>query len=72
MPLRCNIDGRGRLLRLAFGVVLGAAAVWAFAGTGGGWRLAASTLLGAAAAFVLFEAAAGWCAARACGLRTPF
>lgn len=23
MTLRCNIDGRGRLLRLAFGVVLG-------------------------------------------------
>ncbi len=72
MTLRCNIDGRGRLLRLALGAVLGAAAVRVFAGTGGGWRLAATALLGAAAAFVLFEAAAGWCAARACGLRTPF
>jgi hypothetical protein len=72
MTLRCNIDGRGRLLRLVLGAVLATAAAWLALGPGGGWRLAATTLLGAAAAFVLFEAAAGWCAARACGLRTPF
>ncbi|MEE9218901.1 MAG: hypothetical protein V3U98_07515 [Acidobacteriota bacterium] len=69
--LRRNIDARGRTLRLGAGLVLGGIAVaWALAS--GGWVRLAAVGTGALAALMIFEAAAGWCAARACGLRTPF
>lgn len=72
MPLRSNIDRRGRLVRLAAGVALGALALALGLRPGGGWLRLETLAPGAASLFVLFEAAAGWCAARACGLRTPF
>ena len=39
---------------------------------GGSWLRLEVALAAAASLFMLFEAAAGWCAARACGLRTPY
>lgn len=69
--MRCNIDRRGRLARLAAGALLGGAAVWLALRPGGGWSRLETLALGAASLLVLFEAACGWCAARACGLRTP-
>lgn len=76
MPRPCNIDARGKRVRLIFGLVLialaiGLGLVWALP-TGGvaAWAVAAACLL--SGAFVLYEARSGWCALRALGIRTPF
>ena len=75
MALRCNIDSRGKLARLIYGVVLiGIGAVllytWAFpAGTFWAWVISILCILGGA--FAVFEAWAGWCVMRALGFRTP-
>lgn len=73
--MRCNIDARGKAVRLvAGGAVLGVAALLAaafFAGWAGSW--AGFAALGAAAggAFMVFESRSGWCVLRAMGLKTP-
>jgi hypothetical protein len=75
MPLRCNIDSRGKAARLIYGVALLAAGVvmlllWALPrGTVLSWALTAVAFLGGA--FAVFEARAGWCAVRAMGFKTP-
>lgn len=62
-----NIDNKGRLIRAAGAIVIGATAILVWS---------ASTTVGAclalASAFLAFEAARGWCAARACGVKTKF
>ena len=62
-----NIDNKGRLIRAAGAIVIGATAilVWSASTTVG-------VCLSLASAFLAFEAARGWCAARACGVKTKF
>ncbi|HEY2587008.1 MAG TPA: hypothetical protein VGI81_14780 [Tepidisphaeraceae bacterium] len=75
MSLSCNIDARGKLARLIYGVLmillgLLLAAFWAWPdGQVWKWLIAAACLLGGA--FALFEARAGWCVVRAMGIKTP-
>jgi hypothetical protein len=72
--MQCNIDARGKRLRLVNGIVtlivgvvlllawaLPAGAIWA-------WTVTIVVLL--CAAFMIFEARAGWCAVRAMGFKT--
>jgi hypothetical protein len=75
MALTCNIDRRGKIARLIYGIVLIVAAVaisvfWAIPSGGWlGWTIAA--ILFASGVFSIFEARKGWCAVRAIGFRTP-
>ena len=74
MAMTCNIDARGKAVRLRIGIIsvlagLVALVAWALpSGTGLAWYVTAS-LLGTGA-FAIFEARAGWCALRAMGFRT--
>jgi VIT1/CCC1 family predicted Fe2+/Mn2+ transporter len=74
MALTCNIDQRGKVARLIYGIVMIIAAVlviafWAI-GTGGWlpWSIVVVLLL--FGAFSIFEARRGWCAVRAMGFKT--
>jgi hypothetical protein len=75
MRLQCNIDARGRVARLIWGLVLLAAGVamllwWALpAGSLLAWLLTTLVVVGGAVA--VFEARAGWCVVRAMGFKTP-
>jgi hypothetical protein len=75
MPLQCNIDARGKRVRLINGIVLlliGVLLILFWAIPFGGlvaWTICvALVLLGA---FVIFESRSGWCAIRAMGFKTP-
>ena len=74
MALACNIDARGKAVRLRFGFILllvavALAVLWALpTGSTLGWIVSAAVAAGGA--FSLFEARAGWCALRALGVRT--
>ena len=73
MPLTCNIDKRGRRLRMIFGIILDTSGCGLIVA---GILMSQSVLLGAGVAacvggsFMIFEAAAGWCALRAMGFKT--
>jgi hypothetical protein len=73
--MQCNIDARGKRLRLINGIVtliVGIVLLFAWAlpaGTVWAWAVTALVLL--SAAFMIFEARAGWCAVRAMGFKTP-
>ena len=75
MGLSCNIDRRGRLARLIYGIivaVLGVVLVLLWARDSESvvrWAVSVAVILGGA--FAIFEARAGWCAVRAMGIRTP-
>jgi hypothetical protein len=75
MGLTCNIDARGKRVRLIFGALLLAAGIalmslWAApAATPLPWIVAVGCVAGGA--FAVFEARSGWCAIRAMGIRTP-
>ena len=75
MALTCNIDSKGRLARLIYGivlVVLGVVLMIAWArGTGSAVRWGVSVIVLAGGAFAIFEARAGWCVMRAMGFKTP-
>jgi hypothetical protein len=75
MPLQCNIDARGKLARLIYGVVLlilGLVLLLAWAlPTGGLWAWAVTIVSLLGGAFAIFEARAGWCVVRAMGIKTP-
>jgi hypothetical protein len=73
--LECNIDSRGRVARLVYGIVLivagvVAAALWAWP-RGGAVPWVVSVALVVGGAFAVFEARAGWCVMRAMGFKTP-
>ena len=75
MALSCNIDARGKRLRLAYGLLmlllgLGLLIGWAVP-SGGLWAWLITSLTLAAGAVAVFEARTGWCALRAMGIRTP-
>ena len=75
MPLTCNINARGKLVRLIWGMfllVLGAVALLAWAlpkGTTGSWVVTVVCLV--LGGLGVFEARAGWCVVRAMGIKTP-
>ena len=75
MPLTCNINSRGKLVRLIWGlvlIVLGVVMLIAWAlprGTAGPWIVTVVCLL--LGGFAVFEARAGWCVVRAMGFKTP-
>ena len=73
MALTCNIDARGKVVRLIYGMVMlliGAALIWWAWGTVSWvrWGLAGVCVIGGA--FGIFEARAGWCVVRAMGIKT--
>ena len=75
MPLTCNIDARGKLVRLWYGiamVVVGLILLFAWAlprGTVLAWAMTIGCVLGGA--FAIFESRKGWCVLRAMGMKTP-
>lgn len=74
--MQCNIDARGKAVRLIIGVLhLLAAGVLAALLIGGvlagvWWWLAVAGLAGGGG-FMVFEGRAGWCVVRAMGFKTP-
>ncbi|MDF1810419.1 MAG: hypothetical protein P1U42_12065 [Phycisphaerales bacterium] len=72
---QCNIDSRGKAVRLIFGLILVLLAgvialvtvVW---NVNGAWPWVASVGLFAFGAFALYEGWSGWCALRAMGVKT--
>jgi hypothetical protein len=76
MPLTCNIDRRGRRIRLLAGILVEAAGaillLLRVAGVlEGTWPWVAGLSAIAGGTFMVFEGAVGWCAVRALGFRTP-
>ncbi len=74
MALQCNIDARGKRIRLINGIVAFIAAMlmiafWAW-GSGSMLAWTISLFVLAAGAFMIFEARAGWCVMRAMGFKT--
>jgi hypothetical protein len=75
MPITCNIDSRGKLARLIYGIVLllaGLLLAWLWAaGSGSTFRWIVACLCVTGGAIAVFEARAGWCIVRAMGFKTP-
>ena len=75
MPLQCNIDAKGKRVRLINGIVttiIGVLLLFLWAQRSGSaiaWTLTIACLAGGA--FMIFEARAGWCVIRAMGFKTP-
>ncbi|CAN5468205.1 hypothetical protein BH09PLA1_BH09PLA1_30200 [soil metagenome] len=75
MPLQCNIDAKGKRVRLINGIVTTIFGIvllfwWAMpARSSIGWTIAIASIVGGA--FMIFEARAGWCVIRAMGFKTP-
>jgi hypothetical protein len=76
MPLQCNIDARGKAIRLVYGmvfVIVGVLLIFIWARPAGGWFAWTVTLLMlVGGSLAIFEARAGWCVIRAIGMKTPF
>ena len=75
--MQCNIDARGKALRLIIGLAsLAAAAVLALLCLTGvlqaAWWWIPVAGAAAGGGFTVFEARTGWCAVRAMGFETPF
>jgi hypothetical protein len=74
MKLACNIDAKGKAVRLRLGLIELVLALIVAVASGlavrspVGWAVAA--LLAVVGVFSIFEARAGWCALRALGFRT--
>ena len=73
--MQCNIDARGKRVRLINGIVttvVGIVLLFAWAMRSDGWVPWVTTIAAlASGAFMIFEARAGWCAIRAMGIKTP-
>lgn len=75
MPLTCNIDSRGKAIRLIMGAVflldgLTLMLLWAWRTHSlTGW--VTSIVMSIAGAFMIFEGRKGWCVLRALGMKTP-
>jgi len=72
--MQCNIDAKGKAVRLRWGIVwliagLIAGGIWALP-TGGATAWILSAALMATGVFMIFEARAGWCVVRAMGFKT--
>ncbi len=75
--MKCNIDARGKAIRLISGLfvlIVGVIfAVLSGVGVSGplwGWVVSVCCLVGGG--FMVFEGWTGWCAVRAMGVRTKF
>lgn len=74
MPIQCNIDAKGKLVRLIVGITevllaIVLIVVWALPDHSVlAWTVAIALLL--FGAFAIFEARAGWCVMRAMGFKT--
>jgi hypothetical protein len=72
--MQCNIDARGKAVRLINGIVgmaVGIILLLAWALPRGGWLAwTVTAFVLAAGAFSIFEARAGWCVVRAMGFKT--
>jgi hypothetical protein len=71
----CNIDQRGKTLRLVLGAFLETAGLllgvlWFFK-WGPTWLIWPAAAIWISGMFVIFEAVVGWCAVRAMGFKTP-
>ena len=75
MAFECNIDSRGKAVRLRLGIMgvlssLGlAAACLLISAPELAWVVPAGAFVGGA--FAIFEGRTGWCVVRALGFRTP-
>ncbi|MAQ04196.1 MAG: hypothetical protein CMA50_00010 [Euryarchaeota archaeon] len=75
MGFECNIDARGKAVRLRLGLMgvlssLGlAAACLLISAPDLAWIVPAGAFIGGA--FAIFEGRTGWCVVRALGFRTP-
>ena len=73
--MQCNIDARGKFVRLWYGIALVAIGIvllfaWALrGGTFWAWAITIACVFGGA--FAIFESRKGWCALRAVGIKTP-
>jgi hypothetical protein len=74
MKLRCNIDAKGKAVRLIWGILTlsgGLIALFLWARPTGGWLAwGVTVLLIASGIFGIFEARSGWCVVRAMGIKT--
>ncbi len=69
--MQCNIDARGKAVRLLFGVLFALVGIGILVfGGGANWGLIAGLSSIAGGAFMIFEGASGWCAVRAMGFKT--
>jgi len=74
--MQCNIDRRGRMVRLAVGgvvefagfVLIALALMGIVEGT---WPWVAGVALMLGGSFMILEGMLGWCAVRAMGMKTP-
>ena len=75
MALTCNIDARGKVVRLVSGatlLVIGLVMLFLWAlRSDGAWPWVVTVAGLAGGAFAVFEARAGWCVVRAMGFKTP-
>jgi hypothetical protein len=75
MPLTCNIDARGKFVRLVWGIallILGLVLLFAWAvPSNAAWPWVATVLCLLGGAFAIFEARAGWCVVRGNGVPHP-
>ena len=73
--MQCNIDSRGKAVRLVWGMaclIAGALCTVLWAWPTGDWRAwTVSGLVLAFGALGVFEGRAGWCIVRAMGFKTP-
>ncbi|HMB95976.1 MAG TPA: hypothetical protein VKK61_08060 [Tepidisphaeraceae bacterium] len=73
-PMQCNIDAKGKSVRLIYGLALFAAGMvllftWAIGGGVIAWLITIGLIL--SGGFMIFESRAGWCVIRAMGFKTP-
>ena len=73
--MQCNIDAKGKQVRLISGMIVTSIAVMvlllrAVGVFEGNWAWVVGGLMLASGAFQIFEARAGWCIVRAMGFKT--
>ena len=75
MAIECNIDARGKAVRMKLGIrlvilglILAALPYFGIIPSSFGWTLAGGSFVGGA--FTIWEARMGWCVLRATGFKT--
>ncbi|MCI0362526.1 MAG: hypothetical protein L0219_01505 [Phycisphaerales bacterium] len=73
--MRCNIDARGKAVRLRVGIAVGLVGLiplllWSLGVLRLEWVVAVAMALVIGGGFMIFEGWAGWCVVRALGIRT--
>ena len=75
MALECNIDARGKAVRMKLGIrlviisiIIAALTYFGIIPSSFGWTLAGGSFVGGA--FTIWEARMGWCVLRATGFKT--